>query len=63
MMITPYLNISMKFDVKAVSSLPAFKAVLEMETSRRFVFCGKAPFWSEECRAVGTTKYHNITKD
>lgn len=48
-----YLNISMKFDVKGFANLTAFKAVLEMETGRRLVFCGKAPFWSEECRAIG----------
>lgn len=43
----------MKFDVKGFANLTAFKAVLEMETGRRLVFCGKAPFWSEECRAIG----------
>lgn len=48
-----HLKISDKFYVEEVGSITAFEVVLEIETSRRFVFCGKAAFWSEEYRAVG----------
>jgi len=47
-----HLKIPDKFYVEEVASITAFEVVLEIETSRRFVFCGKAAFWSEECRAV-----------